>query len=252
MTQRSLRMMGLWMALLLASTGWASGALAQECNGFIGDFVFHDVNGNGLQDGPDLGLAGAVARLTDADGNSSEVVSQEIAGYGFYGLCAGEYTLEIVSVPPGYSLTTPDVGSDDTVDSDPNPSTVVLATDDSVDDTVDFGFVFEEPGCGLALDATTFRDTISLSDRWCGSDYALAIYRYAVSNDGADPIYWTYLNDDHLGFVGFVWQLFPGETKVRYWLACLSKSTSSVVTATGWSNGEKCSASDAVGVTVVP
>lgn len=250
MKQRSIWTIGLPLALLL---GTADAAFAQDCTGAIGDFVFFDVNENGLQDGPDEGLAGVVARLTDEAGNVLEATSTEIVGYGFFGLCAGEYLVEVVSVPAGFVPAVSDVGDDDTVDSDPSPITVILPTDHTFDNTIDFGFVLgEEEGCGLELDASAVYDTVSTGSPWCHNDGALAIYRYELSNVAADPIYWTVLIDDQLGFVSFAWKIKPGTTKVRYGFGCLSESTSSTVTATGHISRERCSASDSVSVTVIP
>jgi len=73
--------------------------------------------------------------------------------YGFGGLCAGKYFVEIdvSTLPPNLVPTTCRVGGDPTVDSDCSPATVVLTTDSSYDPTIDFGFILgasgDDEGC---------------------------------------------------------------------------------------------------------
>jgi hypothetical protein len=65
--------------------------------------------------------------------------------YQFKGLCAGTYKVVIDNTQAalgGYTPTTTNAGggSNPTIDSNPNPATVVLPTDTSVDETIDFGY----------------------------------------------------------------------------------------------------------------
>lgn len=123
----------------------------------LGDFVWADVDGNGLQDDGPTGLNGVYVRLFDPgpdglpatadDVPLSAVVTGNGPGgqpgwYGFPGLAPGDY-LVCVEPPPTFVVTARDQGGDDALDSDADPATacspvVVLAADED-DPTVDFG-----------------------------------------------------------------------------------------------------------------
>ena len=115
------------------------------CNGAIGDFVWLDLNGNGIQDAGEAGIFNVTVNLRDAQNHLLNSTQTDSTGYyQFTGLCAATYFVEVVP-PVGYAAsptgqTTPDK------DSNPNPSTVVLSVinqngDVTNDETIDFGFV---------------------------------------------------------------------------------------------------------------
>ena len=114
------------------------------CEGKIGDFVWVDLNGNGIQDAGEPGLSGATVTLKRASDNAvlGTVITGTDGAYTFMGLCGGQYKVEIVP-PAGYEPTI--VGAGDTAtDSNANPSLVTLTdgfTGTSSDLTIDFGFV---------------------------------------------------------------------------------------------------------------
>jgi protocatechuate 3,4-dioxygenase beta subunit len=107
--------------------------------GQIGNFVWRDANGNGIQDVGETGISGVTVTLT----KGSVVVGTTTTGangeYLFHDLSAGCYQVT-VTAPTGYTASPTGVGTPAT-DSNPNPSTVCLATNSSVDLTIDFGFV---------------------------------------------------------------------------------------------------------------
>ena len=114
------------------------------CAAKIGDFVWIDLNGNGLQDAGEPGLAGAAVTLRRLSDNAilGTVITGPDGVYTFMGLCGGQYKVEIVP-PAGYGPTlegAPDAASD----SNANPSVVTLTdgfTGTSSDLTIDFGFL---------------------------------------------------------------------------------------------------------------
>jgi protocatechuate 3,4-dioxygenase beta subunit len=90
--------------------------------GRIGDFVWLDANGNGLQDAGEDGVAGVTVTLYDASNNAIATVVTDGEGfYSFNNLDAGTYTVGF-TLPPDFVFTTRDAG-DDTKDSDVNVST---------------------------------------------------------------------------------------------------------------------------------
>ncbi|HEY3827207.1 MAG TPA: SdrD B-like domain-containing protein, partial [Bryobacteraceae bacterium] len=122
--------------------------------GAIGDFVWHDLNRNGIQDNdsnnnPEPGINSVTVRLYNSSntlvGTTTTVTANGHDGYyQFTGLAAGTYTvvLDSTTLPPGYTPTTSNApGSTAANDSNGSPATVTLATNSSVDETIDFGFV---------------------------------------------------------------------------------------------------------------
>jgi protocatechuate 3,4-dioxygenase beta subunit len=89
----------------------------------LGDRVWEDLNGDGLQDAAEPGVDSAVVNLRDEQNNL--VASQTTSGGGYYEFInplPGTYTLEFLP-PQGYLFTQKDVGPDDEKDSDADPAT---------------------------------------------------------------------------------------------------------------------------------
>jgi len=121
------------------------------CSGIIGDFVWDDSDCNGLQDPDELGIEDVLVVLRDEQGVIVQSASTDVDGrYQFTDLCAGTYTVEIdpTTVPCDYAPTLCDVGSDDEVDSECSPVTVILVDDFVVDLSIDFGFCLTPSGGG--------------------------------------------------------------------------------------------------------
>jgi len=101
----------------------------------IGDFVWEDQNGNGIQDG-EPGVSGVTINLLGAgpdgmfgtaDDFNDSGVTDGIGGYLFTGLAPGLYQVTFVA-PVGFSITAQNQGADDTLDSDANPANGQTAT----------------------------------------------------------------------------------------------------------------------------
>jgi len=121
------------------------------CSSTIGDFVWEDLNEDGIQDAGEPGIAGVTVLLKNIAGTVVATTSTDMnGGYLFTGICPGTFTVEVdpATVPSGYVPTGCEVGGDDTVDSNCEPATVVLVNDGDSDLTVDFGF-FEPNDCDL-------------------------------------------------------------------------------------------------------
>ena len=114
--------------------------------GSIGDYVWLDANGNGIQDVGEVGLAGVTLNLYAGSTCTGTPIGTQLSdpsGNGFYlfaPLAAGTYSVQVVT-PSGYSPTTVNAaGSTSANDSNPACSTVTIA-DGEFNGTVDFGFV---------------------------------------------------------------------------------------------------------------
>lgn len=111
----------------------------------IGDFVWHDLNGNGIQDAGEPGIDGVTVNLYDGAGGFVATTTTSGGGaYTFTGLTQGDYFVEFIR-PAGFDFTPRDVGVDDTVDSDADEVTgrtvTTTLTPDEHDPTWDAGLV---------------------------------------------------------------------------------------------------------------
>lgn len=111
--------------------------------GKIGDFVWSDLDEDGLQDAGEVGLANVTVRLEDTVGNLLAQTTTNLNGkYLFVGIAQGTYVVEVdeTTTPAGFVQSPTDVGSDDTVDSDGSPFTYFAPDDVHVALRIDFGY----------------------------------------------------------------------------------------------------------------
>lgn len=89
----------------------------------IGDFVWIDINMNGIQDEGEPGKKGVTVSLYDCQNNFVASTTTNNDGlYLFDNLMPGDYYIEFKK-PAGYFFTMQDQGGDDTKDSDADPAT---------------------------------------------------------------------------------------------------------------------------------
>ena len=120
----------------------------------LGDYVWLDSNGNGLQDaGETQGVVGAVATLYACGDTTAALASQSIGASGLYlfnNLVPGSYMVKF-TLPSGYTFTLPNAGGDDAKDSDANTTTgfspCVTLLSGQTNLTVDAGAVIPTPVC---------------------------------------------------------------------------------------------------------
>ena len=111
----------------------------------IGDKVWFDKDCDGILDGDEVGAAGVVVTLFDADGNEiAQTVTDANGNYLFDNLAPGSYKVGF-EAPTGYMFTHANQGTDDTVDSDADENTgmsgLYTLTAGQSDLTVDAGLV---------------------------------------------------------------------------------------------------------------
>ncbi len=109
--------------------------------GSIGDFVFNDLNGNGIQDAGEVGIPNATVSLLNPNGTTTTVTTDSNGGYNFSNLAPGTYTLTFTT-PSGLTASPSNQGTDNTKDSDPVGGTVtgIVLTVGQTNTTVDAGF----------------------------------------------------------------------------------------------------------------
>ncbi|MCS6975785.1 MAG: matrixin family metalloprotease [Gemmatales bacterium] len=181
-----------------ADFGWVS------ANGAIGDRVFNDLNGDGIQQAGEIGIAGVRVFLdlnnngTFDSGTDVERITNAFGFYQFTGLLAGTYRVIVdTSTLPGG--TTPTI---------PNPADVSIPlTTDEVRSNVDFGFQLP-PGTPGGVFYFTLKggNTLTNSDGTRLSVTDTDIVRLVIATDGS----WTY----SLYFRGSDFGLAPGTESI--------------------------------------
>ena len=85
----------------------------------LGDWVWEDLDGDGLQEPDANGIEGVTVNLLDANSQFLATTTTDADGkYGFYNLVPGSYRVEFVK-PTGFQSTPSNAGTNDAIDSDP-------------------------------------------------------------------------------------------------------------------------------------
>ncbi|MEM8994242.1 MAG: SdrD B-like domain-containing protein [Acidobacteriota bacterium] len=119
----------------------------------VGDRVWRDVDGDGIQDGGEPGLDGVAVTIDDGAGLSGSVVTASDGSYAFLDVPPGTYTLTVdhTTLPAG---TTPSFDPDGGL----TPHTAEITVTDGEDrDTVDFGY---QPHANLAIAMSDSQDPL--------------------------------------------------------------------------------------------
>ena len=116
-----------------------------ERQAWVGDRVWHDGDQDGLQEAGELGVQGILVTLYPTGGcTGSSLATHTTDSNGYYlftSLPSGTYCLQFSSIAP-WTISPPNQGADDTVDSDADPSTaqiesvIVAASADEFDQDV--------------------------------------------------------------------------------------------------------------------
>jgi protocatechuate 3,4-dioxygenase beta subunit len=129
----------------------------------LGNRVFNDANGNGIQDAGETGVPGVTVTLLDGSGNAIPGVPPQITdasgNYLFTNLPPGTYIVAFSNLPTGTVITTANQGADDSADSDADPATgrtgPITLTGGQTDLTLDAGI---RPQAGVTVGNFVWRD----------------------------------------------------------------------------------------------
>jgi len=181
-----------------------------ECNlPNIGDTVFVDENGNGIQDPGEPGVAGVKVKLMAAGPDNAfctpddVMVTMQVTGangmYLFMDVQPGTYYIEFCedTLPTGYTFTTPNQGTDDGADSDADPDTgktnvFTVNYGDEDDLSYDAGVV---PAPKTKLGDTVFADNNGNGIQDAGEP-GVSNIKVKLFNDGIDGVACN--NDDEM------------------------------------------------------
>ena len=105
----------------------------------IGDLVWQDLDDDDVQDVGEPGLNGVTVNLYDAADLATIIQTQVTSGGGLYSFSVspGNYVVEFV-ILPGFAFVTPDIGGDDTLDSDASALNGRTITINAAADTTDW------------------------------------------------------------------------------------------------------------------
>lgn len=152
-------------SMIVDPCGTTQPLIIQRDTAKLGDFVWDDTNGNGIQDAGELGVDNVIVELYDSNGvlvsstttgDDFSTAAIEQGYYQFTGLAADTYSIKFIA-PSGKALSIADAGSDDTADSDADPITattsVTIAAGDNNQD-VDAGLINTTNVSGTSGDDT--------------------------------------------------------------------------------------------------
>jgi len=95
----------------------------------IGDYVWYDMNEDGIQDMDEVGVEGVPVQLMDCEGNVLATTATDANGYYLFdGLQPGMYNVHF-DIPDGWMLSPQDQGSDDAIDSDADMNGFTVCTE---------------------------------------------------------------------------------------------------------------------------
>jgi uncharacterized repeat protein (TIGR01451 family) len=149
---------------------------------FIGNLIWVDENKNGLQDEGETGLEGVTVTLLDAtDTEIASTVSDANGLYSFVDIEAGEYSLSF-ELPEDYFFTGDNQGTDDTIDSDPDPETgrtaVFTLNENDTQSQWDAGVIAKRVS-DLTATKQVERDVVRI-----GESFTFTLH---ITNEGPDP-----------------------------------------------------------------
>ncbi len=116
-------------------------ATVEPATSALGDLVWLDCNGNGIQDEGEAGIPGVTLEVLSASGTAGSTVTDENGNWQFTGLAPGYYQVR-VTPPASYILTATESGDDRAIDSNGDQSgttAAFLLQADTTDTTIDFG-----------------------------------------------------------------------------------------------------------------
>jgi hypothetical protein len=213
------------------------------CTSAIGDFVWNDLNHNGIQDAGEPGIPNVTVQLLDSGNHVIATTITDANGfYHFNGLCGGNYVVQIPSQSAliGYTSTLTLQGGNTQLDSNgtpasgtpPQTASVILANN-TVDNSIDFGYVPATP-----CPAGSF--TFSIASN---GDLNIIYDQFPAPNDnsyGVNAVGWPsghkfsdLVGSDHAGF-----QLVDqnGVVKLSFNIDYISQITTGTVPPSGYAS----------------
>ena len=196
----------------------------------IGNFVWFDINNNGIQDPLELGIEGVEVKLLTAgpDGifyTGDDVMVRSVftdpsGFYMFANVAAGDYIIMFcIDTLPGTEFTSQNTGNNDGIDSDASPLngktdpfTIIAGQNDDL--SFDAGIILSPTGCDNIIDA----GEICCDQVICGSGTTPdLITNVTLPSGGSGAIEYIWMSTTVGGpFNINTWNLIPGATGPEY------------------------------------
>jgi len=161
----------------------------------IGDHVWEDGDGNGIQDVGEPGIDGVEVNLYGSyDRPAGSMTTSGGGMYNFTGLEPGDYYLEFVA-PEGYAFSPKDSGGDDTIDSDADSTGLTDVTTlgpGEEDRTRDCGLYQTTTGAPPDITVTKTADPTSVPETGGNVEFTIT-----VTNNGDEEVTIDSLSDTH-------------------------------------------------------
>jgi protocatechuate 3,4-dioxygenase beta subunit len=177
----------------------------------LGDFVWEDSNGNGVQDGGEAGIAGVTVQLKDADGHVVQTTTTDTSGKYHFDVNAGTYTVS-VQPPAGYAASQAGQGGNGATDSDIDASGnsgAIVLTPGQTNNDVDAGLY--RP---VSLGDTVWYDT-NRNGVQDGAEAGVAGVKVTLLDAAGNPVSGATATTDASGHYQFS-NLKPGTYSVQF------------------------------------
>lgn len=211
--------------------------------GIIGNYVWNDVNRDGIQDPTEQGISGAIVSITYPNGNVISTLTDINGFYSFSNLAASNLPYSITFATPSGSTPTLPNNTNDAEDSDPINGIVqnIIVTMGSVNDSIDAGFYYP-----INLTGNVWHDIDAMTDNFVdssGSSLAIAIpngLNVSLVNNITGKVYRTSLVSG-IGRFSFI-NILPGNYYIvlSTFSGIIGQDPPVAKLPTGWQNtGEK-------------
>ncbi len=199
--------------------------IVDDCNAKLGDFVWLDINGNGIQEVNEPGIEGVKATVTSQDGTYMDMTFTDEDGMYMFSVPPGTYKVTFDPMNDDLEVSPPNQGANDELDSDVSPSTLMTpfytVGPDEMNFTIDAGF--NQP----CIDNLTDPGTIGFSQEVCGPGVTpdpFVELSPATGGTGVIEYLWM-LNTDDPGQPINYWQPIPGTNSPTYAPGPVSETT---------------------------
>ncbi len=189
--------------------------IVDECDAKLGNFVFEDINGNGVQDAGEPGIPGVKVTVTSQDGTYMDMTTTDENGFYCFFVPPGTYKITFEQ-PEDFVPTTPNAGVNDELDSDMDPAMLMTGFytvgPDEENLTIDAGFInpcrqnVSNPG------------TIAQSQTLCGpGNVPQPFTEIAPASGGVGQIeyLWMYNTEDAGQDISY-WQAVPNSNSPNF------------------------------------
>ena len=182
----------------------------------IGDTVFFDEDGNGIQDPAEPGVEGVTVSLLDDEGNVLEVQETGPTGEFLFIVAPGDFVVEF-ETPEGFTFTDPFQGTDVSIDSDADPASgqspviSVSAGDENL--TIDAGIIEFVAAPSIDIEKATNGQDADTPEQGPVLEVGSTVtFTYVATNDGNIDLVDVAIVDDILGDICTIASLAVGES----------------------------------------